>query len=178
MPVQYICQHKCQTPRQAQTASPSPFTASLPTSWVLFLCVFRFVSLAADCRRLTKRSLNFVMICYFPKESSERHHPRPIAVTNTDNRLIAIVFCTNSLLLPFLNSSILHSVLGLALPSTRALPASMSAFTAWLQPTADFFSYFLNSKKLSTASRCYLIALLQRISMPARVGHQRHMCTF
>jgi hypothetical protein len=80
-----------------------------------FLRVFRNASLAARCRRLAKRSFNFVNMFFFPKDNSNTPpNLRPIVVSNTNSRLIASI----------LHTLISPAILKLMDPAQRARPGA------------------------------------------------------
>jgi hypothetical protein len=136
----------------------------------LFLRVFRHASLAASCRRLVNRSFNFVNMFFFPKDNSNTPpNLRPIAVSNTDNRLIA------SILLTLISPAILK----LLDPAQRARPGAPidenvaffnERFYAAVESKQDYHLLLHDFEKaFDRTSRHYLLALLRHIGAPSWV---------
>ena len=136
----------------------------------LFLRVFRHASLAASCRRLVNRSFNFVNIFFFPKDSSNTPpNLRPIAVSNTDNRLIASI----------LHTLISPTILKLLDPAQRARPGAPidenvaffnERFYAAVESKQDYHLLLHDFEKdFDRTSRHYLLALLRHIGAPSWV---------
>ena len=136
----------------------------------LFLRVFRHASLAASCRRLVNRSFNFVNMFFFPKDNSNTPpNLRPIAVSNTDNRLIASI----------LHTLISPAILKLLDPAQLARPGApidenvaffKERFYAAVESKQDYHLLLHDFEKaFDRTSRHHLLALLRHIGAPSWV---------